>query len=235
MKGTLYGLGVGPGDPELLTLKAHRILQEADIICVPVSKIEKESLALSIVSPYIEADKTILELHMPMTQDEATLRACWDQGAVQMLPHLQAGKNVAFLTLGDPSLFSTYTYLMGRIMALDAEIRVETVPGITSLAAAAARLNRPLAEGEETLTIVPGLRQVEDLRGLLKENENVVLMKVSRQFPEIVRILEEENRVEQAVMVTRCGQAAEKITYDLPRVKEDKIDYMSVIIVKRGC
>lgn len=235
MKGVFYGLGVGPGDPELLTLKAHRILQQADVLCVPVTKMEKKSLALSIVAPYIKEDKQVQELHMPMTQDAQTLIACWDEGAEQMLKLLQQGKNVAFLTLGDPSLFSTYTYLMTRIRSLDSEITIETIPGITSLAAAAGRINLPLAEGDETLTIVPALRHPEDLRSILRQNQNVVLMKVSHQFPELVRVLEEEGRIGKAVMVTRCGQPNEKITTDLTKLIDQKIDYMSLIIVKGGC
>lgn len=234
MKGKFYGLGVGPGDPELLTVKAHRILREADVVCVPVSKMEKESLALSIVRPYLLEGKQVMELHMPMTQDETTLEASWSGAAEQILPCLQEGKQVAFLTLGDPSLFSTYTYLMTRIKQADPEIGVETVPGITSLAAAAARINLPLAEGEERLTIVPALRDVEELRGILAESSNVVLMKVSRQFPEIVRVLEEEGRLKDAVMVTRCGQPQERIIQDLRQVAGEKVDYMSLIIIKKG-
>lgn len=234
MKGKFYGLGVGPGDPELLTIKAHRILREVDIVCVPISKMEQESLALSIVKPYLQEDKLVMELHMPMTQDETTLEASWSGAAEQILPYLQEGKQVAFLTLGDPSLFSTYTYLLTRIKKLDPEIVVETVPGITSLAAAAARINLPLAEGEERLTIVPALLDVDELTGILAESSNVVLMKVSRQFPEIVRILEQEGRLEDAVMVTRCGQPRERIIGDLRQVAGEKIDYMSLIIIKKG-
>ncbi|MFZ3171446.1 MAG: precorrin-2 C(20)-methyltransferase [Carboxydocellales bacterium] len=234
MKGKLYGLGVGPGDPELLTIKAHRILQEVDIIYVPVSKTEQDSLALSIVRRYLPEDKQVVELHMPMTQNEAILNASWDEGAEQLLTVLQVGKQVAFLTLGDPSLFSTYTYLMHKIKQKAPEITIETIPGITSLAAAAARINLPLAEGEERLTIVPALRDVEQLRDILAESNNVVLMKVSRQYSEIVRVLEEEGCLTDAIMVTRCGQPQERIVYDLRQALGEKIDYMSLIIVKQG-
>lgn len=234
MMGKFYGLGVGPGDPELLTIKAHRILQEVDIICVPITKKEQESLALTIVRPYLQEQKQIMELLMPMTQEESILEASWNEAAEQILLILQEGKQVAFLTLGDPSLFSTYTYLMTRIMKFSPEVVVETIPGITSLAAAAARINLPLAESEEKLTIVPALRNAEELKEILTESSNVVLMKVSRQFPEIVRVLEEEGRLEEAVMITRCGQPQERIIKDLRQAAGEKVDYMSLIIVKQG-
>ncbi len=234
MKGKFYGVGVGPGDPELITLKAQRILQEVDIIFVPVSKLEKRSLAFSIVSPFLSNNKSIVEVHMPMTQDETVLEQCWQEAAERINAYLQQGKDVAFLTLGDPSLFSTYTYIMARIKQLDAELVIETIPGITSLAAAAARINQPLSEGEERLVIIPAINEAEDLRANLATHHNLVLMKVSKQFPQIVSILEEEGRLQDAVMVTRCGQPEEQIIWNLQEATNQKVDYMSVILVKGG-
>lgn len=234
MTAKFFGVGVGPGNPELLTLKAHRVLKEANLLCVPVTGAEKESLALKITAQYIRPDQEILELHLPMTQDLVTLEECWQAAANQIISHLRLGKRVAFLTIGDPSLFSTYTYIMYRVQAQTPEIPVETIPGITSLAAAAARLNQPLSEGEEKLMIVPALKNPEELKEIFKVSANVVLMKVSRQFPEIVRVLEETGHLKEAVLVTRCGQTGERIMWNLREALGEKIDYMSLIIIKKG-
>ncbi|TLM98344.1 precorrin-2 C(20)-methyltransferase, partial [bacterium] len=115
MKGKFYGIGVGPGYPELLTLKAYRLLQQVDVLCIPKSRMEKESLALNIVRQSLDRDFRVLELLFPMSHDEEVLAAHWDRAAEQVAAELAAGYNVAFITIGDPMFYSTYAYLLQRV------------------------------------------------------------------------------------------------------------------------
>ena len=150
MKGKFYGIGVGPGDPELLTIKGKRILEEADYIATPKTKGDSESTALHIVSPYIEG-KEVIELVLPMTKDPAILEQAWNDGAKCIMEYLDQGKNVAFITLGDPSLFSTFMYVFRPVRA--AGYAWEIVPGVTAPSAAAAKLGIGLADGKENIAI----------------------------------------------------------------------------------
>ena len=141
MKGEFYGIGVGPGSPDLLTIRATQVLQMVDVVCVPRSSAENELVALHIAKPYIPQATEIVEISTPMTRDKAVLEAEWQRGAEKIAAYLQDGKKVAFITIGDAMLFSTYTYLLKRVQALAPEAAVESIPGITSFAAAAAHLN----------------------------------------------------------------------------------------------
>ncbi|MDN5347356.1 MAG: precorrin-2/cobalt-factor-2 C20-methyltransferase [Clostridia bacterium] len=232
MPGKFYGLGVGPGDPELLTLKALRVLQQVPVIAVPVSQRGEESLAFLVARPYLRPEQEILSLFMPMSRDRNYLERAWDAAAGELIEKLKQGLDVAFLTLGDASLYSTYSYLMERIKIWLPEAEIETVPGITSFAAAAARLNLPLAKGDELLAIVPLLKNPEELTRLLPIFPNLVLMKVARQYDAIVRVLQESDRAKYAVLVSRCGQDGEYFSRNLEAGIGKKQDYLSLIIVK---
>ncbi|WP_406678496.1 precorrin-2 C(20)-methyltransferase [Moorella sp. ACPs] len=232
MSGTLYGLGVGPGDPDLLTLKAKAILEQVPVLAVPVSQRGEESLALQVVRPFIRPGQEILNLFMPMTHDRAYLERSWDAAAAELLAILTAGKDVAFLTLGDASLYSTYSYLMQRLQKLKPDLKIVTVPGITSFAAAAARLNVPLAVGDEPLAVIPALKDPASLKEYLSLFPNLVLMKVARRYDAIVTVLEEAGVAGQSFLASRCGQAGESFSRDLVAEKGKKQDYLSLIIVK---
>ncbi|GFN23779.1 MAG: precorrin-2 C(20)-methyltransferase [Thermoanaerobacteraceae bacterium] len=232
MSGKLYGVGVGPGDPELLTLKARRILERVPVLAVPVSQRGEESLALGVVQAFVRPNQEILSLFMPMSRDRSYLERCWEAAARELLGKLREGRDVAFLTLGDASLYSTYSYLMEIIQGLDPSIPIETVPGITSFSAAAARLNLPLAKGDEALAIIPALEDPEALEGLIPLFPNLVLMKVARRYDEIVRVLTRAGVVRTSVLATRCGQKGETFSWDLEAGMGQRHDYLSLIIVK---
>lgn len=174
-QGILYGVGVGPGDPELLTLKAVRLLQEADVIAAP-DKGNGEQVALRIVDRWIQG-KPLLSCPMPMTREQAVLDRCHDEVANSIGALLDQGKTVVFITLGDPTVYSTYLYLHRRILAMG--YRAELVPGVPSFCAAAARLNVSLCEGSQRLMIVPASRT--ELADCLEQDANLVFMKAGRE------------------------------------------------------
>lgn len=225
MFGKLYGVGVGPGDKELVTYKAVRILQESDIIMVPLMK-SGERTAYDIVQDYIEG-KTIIDCSMPMIKDIMKLRQNYENIADEVEKYLKEGKQVAFITLGDPTIYSTYMQINDIILHRGYE--TELIPGITSFCATAARLNMSLCERDETLTIIPS--SYKNVRESLKRPGNKVLMKAGRDILEVRDILEEEGLLEKAAMVECCGMKNERVFHDLKELDE-KTSYFSLIVVK---
>lgn len=234
MKGKFYGIGVGPGSPDLLTLRAVKVLQSVDVICVPRSSAENEVIALKVASEHIPAGTEILEIHTPMTRDKEVLEAQWQKGAAAIAACLNAGKQVAFITIGDAMLFSTYTYLMKRVQELAPDAEVESIPGVTSFAAAAAHINVALAEGNEKLAIIPAVDDPEQLKPVLDQFPNAVLMKVAGKYDEIVAILQEKGLADKAVFVSKLGYPEQFVTYDVASLCGQKRDYLSLMLVKQG-
>ena len=185
MSGILYGVGVGPGDPELMTLKAVRLIRENDIIAVPGAE-AKETVAYKIAVQAVPelAEKTLLPVYMPMTHDREEMKRNHQKGAELLESYLSRGLNVVFLTLGDPCVYSTYTYLQKLVM--DDGFRTELVSGITSFCAAAARLNLPLSEWNEQLHILPAAHHSD---AELKDGGNYVLMKSGRKMSQVKELL----------------------------------------------
>ncbi len=224
-KGKLYGVGVGPGDKELITLKALRILQNADIVAVPVTK-NGDKTACNIVTEYISNKETV-EYTMPMSKNFDELNKNYKLIADSIEKQLLLGKNIAFITLGDPTVYSTYMQINSIILSRGYE--TEIIPGITSFCAAAARLNIPLCERDEALIVLPASYN-EAISGLSLKGTKV-LMKASRNIPAVRDRLKEANMLDKAVMVECCGMENEKIYKNLNEIKEDS-SYFSIIIVK---
>ncbi len=225
-QGKLYGLGVGPGDPELLTLKAVRLLQEADFILVP-DKGSGEKTALNIVREYVEG-KEILFCETPMVRDESILSQSYDAIANQLAPLLSQGKILVFITLGDPSLYSTYMYVHKRIVSMG--FCAELVPAIPSFCAVSARLGISLCERSERLMIVPASHQ--DIEDCLAQDANLVFMKAGREIDTLQKKLEEHGLLENASMVENCGMENERI---FPKFSEmtENTGYFSLVVVKK--
>ncbi|HHY60444.1 MAG TPA: precorrin-2 C(20)-methyltransferase [Clostridia bacterium] len=232
MAGKLWGIGVGPGDPELITVKAVQVLQKVPVVAVPQAGRGRPSLAYEIARRYLRAEVQVVELVMPMTEDRKKLEPAWDRAAWEVLRYLRQDLEVAFLTLGDPSLYSTFGYLAKRALALEPALTVEVIPGITSFAAAAARLAVPLAEGDEPLVILPAAGE-QDLAEKVPPEANLVLMKVSRSYDKLVAALARQNRLAASFLVSRVGQAGELVTGDLQRRVGTKVDYLSLIISRK--
>ncbi|GAW91526.1 precorrin-2 C(20)-methyltransferase [Calderihabitans maritimus] len=233
MKGKFFGIGVGPGDPELITLKGYRLLRHVDVVMVPKARKDQSSVALKVIEQYLRSEQEVVELVLPMTRDRETLETYWQEAAKDILNFLQQGKNVAFVTLGDPATYSTYSYVMKKLQEIDPSIEIETVPGITSYSAAASRLNLPLAEGEEKIAIVPLLHHPEELELLTAHFENLVLLKVSSHYRELVDYLERKHLLDKAVLVSRCGHPGEQIERNLRKALDRKPDYLSLILIKQ--
>jgi len=227
MTAKLYGLGVGPGDPELLTLKALRIIKESEVIAVP-GKVPQDTVAYKIVvQAYPElADKELLPIDMPMTKDIDVLQESHDQGAKTIAAYLDAGKQVAFLTLGDTTVYSTYLYVHKRIQEMGYD--VEIVSGITSFCAVAARLNMGLVEKEEQLHVIPASYQIDEA---LKLPGTKVLMKAGKKMSDVKARLKTMNA--QVVMIENCGMKDERIFRGADEIPEDA-GYYSLIIVKEN-
>lgn len=225
MTGTLYGVGVGPGDPELLTLKALRLIRESQVIAVPGASVT-ETVAYKIVKQAYPAldEKELIGLEMPMTKDAKLLKESHDRAAAAVEECLRAGKDVAFLTLGDPTVYSTYLYVHKRVEADG--FPVEIISGITSFCAVAARMNMGLVEKAQPLHVIPASYQIQDA---LKLSGTKVLMKAGRKMGEVKRqLLEQPGEV---VMIENCGMEEERCYRGAEEIPEEA-GYYSLIIVK---
>lgn len=220
----LYGVGVGPGDPELITVKAARILREADVIAVPDTGGSVKT-AQTIASEYI-ADKEILYCGAPMGADANVTGENYDKAAADITELLHAGKNVAFITLGDPSVYSTYAYVQKRVEALGGE--TETIPGVPSFCAAAALIGESLCEGAEPLSIIPGSN--ENLDRYLELPGNKVVMKSGSKLKSLLTRLGSDDRFDISV-ASNCGMANERVTRGAD-AGSDNAGYFSIVVLK---
>lgn len=226
--GKLYGLGVGPGDPELMTLKAARLIRKCHTVAVPASGKETNT-AFEIARravPEIE-EKTLLKIPMPMTRDEGSLKESHNKAAAVVIAELVKGKDVAFLTLGDPSIYSTYIYIHNKVAALGFE--TEIIPGVPSFCAVAARLNEGLTEASEALHIIPasydGIEEALALKGTR------ILMKSGKSIRKVKALLEDMENPPKVKMVERCGMQGERVFRRLEDLDEDA-GYFSILVVK---
>jgi len=231
--GQFYGIGVGPGDPELLTVKAASILKRCLHVVVPKAKAEGGSVALEIAGRYVHGGAVIHELVFPMTTDKAELSRSWKQSAQTIAALLETGADVAFLTLGDALVYSTYIYLLRELKLILPELEVVTVPGITSFSAVAALTDFPLGEGKEPITIIPTADDLAAVRQALQGGGTVVLMKIGKRLGDILDILEEAGVIDDAVFVRRAGQPTQRVEMDLRKLRGEEAEagYLSVILV----
>jgi precorrin-2/cobalt-factor-2 C20-methyltransferase len=230
--GTLYGIGVGPGDPELITLKALKVLRRVPHIFASCSSKNNYSLALSIVRCHLNG-AGLEHLPFPMTKDEELLTAAWEANARRVLEVLAAGSDAAFVTLGDPLTYSTFGYLLKTLKRLAPQVQIITIPGITSYAAAASLTQIPLAEGEESCYLVSGALGAARLRQVVDKADNLVLLKTYRHFEEIYQALEELDLLDRATCISRCGLQGETVVQDLRSLKGGSLPYLSMIIIKK--
>lgn len=229
-RGLLYGVGVGPGDSELITLKAVRILKEVDIIAVPKSKYESNSTAFDIVKDYIE-NKKIIELIFPMSFDKEELYKSWQVSADIVMKSLDLGKNIAFITLGDPTIYSTFMYLNKIIVS--SGYKTIIIPGITSFCACAAETGINLGENNDSIIIIPSASDIGDLEKKLDSFQTVILMKFRKNFEEIKKFLKAKDLIKNTVIVEKCTMTDQKVYRDIENLNKDKLEYFSTMIINK--
>lgn len=224
-RGKLYGVSVGPGDPELMTLKAMRVIREVDVVAVPNTG-HKRQMAYAIAEAYLKG-KELLDCQIPMTRDHSIVRAAYGKIADDLCVRLGAGKSVAYLCLGDIAIYSTYTHVRDLVVARGFED--EVIPGVTSFSACAAKLGTSLCEGAERLVVAPVM--ASDVDDILDMPANKVFMRSGKAVHELRDKLAERGEVGRASMVTNCGLPDEKVFGHLADI-DDAGDYLSVVIVK---
>lgn len=230
MNNKFYGIGVGVGDPEEITLKAINILKKLDVVVLPEAKKDEGSVAYEIAKQYMkeEIEKVFMEFPMLKSLEERKEARKKNTEVIRML--LEEGKNVGFLTIGDTMTYSTYVYLLEH---LPEKYLVETVPGISSFVDMASRFNFPLMIGEESLKVV-SLNGKTDIEGEIASADNVVFMKVSRSFERLKQAIFATGNQENIIMVSNCGKENQVIYYDIEELEEEDIPYFTTLVLKKG-
>ena len=242
MAGKFIGIGVGPGDPELITIKAAKALQTADIICIPKANADKPSLAVTMIRHILE-ERTVkpelLELIFPMTKDDISNQELWDKNANIIAKKVSAGKTVVFITLGDPMFYSTFIYLYQSLQKNHTDIELEIIPGISAFNACATSAKIPLAEKEELITVIPSGLDEKLVENAAKYSENLIFIKCAYRLKELVPILKRAGFKENSTiaLVRRCSMPNENVTvgklcdalnWDINE------DYFTIALVKKN-
>lgn len=244
--GRLIGASLGPGDPELITRRAWAALQSGARWLYPVKKAEESSYALAIVERGgIAVPADAVELVFPMTRDAEILAKAWARAATQTVELLAAGRDLVFLVEGDASTFATFGHLARVVRELAPEVEVETIPGVSSFAAAAATTGVTLAEEDETFAIIPAAYGVEVINHLLDEFDTLALLKVKPLLDEVIELLERRELLATSVFIEKVGSPEERIVRDIASLKGEKVNYLSLLLVqnpkrvrgelRRGC
>ena len=228
MSGVLYGVGLGPGDPELMTMRAHRLISGAKVVAYPALA-GAESFARSIAAGAMSPGVREIVMGVPMTTERGPAQAAYDTGAAEIAAVLEAGEDVVCLCEGDPFFYGSFMYLFAR---LSGRFEVEVVPGVTSITACAARAGMPLAARNERVTVLPGPLPEDELRARIDGAESVVIMKVGRHLPKIRGVIEALGYGGQAVYVERASLPGE-VVCPLAEAPE-KAPYFSMILLTKG-
>jgi precorrin-2/cobalt-factor-2 C20-methyltransferase len=232
--GTLYGIGVGPGDPEWITVKGARLLGECRQVFVPRSSDGAQSVALDIARRYLRPDAEVRVLTFPMTTDDRVLHESWQAAAREVLEALESGDDCCFLTLGDALLYSTYIFLLDELRRLRPELPIVTVPGVTAFSAAAALTHTPVGRKKQWVTIVPASDDLGQLAEALDRGGTVVLMKIGRRLQGVLDLLDARGLLGRAVFVAHAGMPHQRIETDLRRLRgePEQVGYLSLMIIQ---
>jgi len=226
----LYGIGVGVGDPELMTVKAVRALEESDVVILPRANTKNYSTAFEIAKRYMKDDIEKVFVDFTTVDDDKTREDDRIEYAKIVNKCVEEGKTMSFITIGDPMTFSTFVYVMEL---LEKKIEVESIPGITSFASVTSRLNTPLVMGDETLKIVPVSKDT-DIVNEIETADNIIFMKVTRNLERLKEAFRKTGNMENVVLISNCGKDSEKIFYNLEDITRDDISYFSTILLKKG-
>ena len=228
MTGTLHGLGVGPGDPELITVKALRLLRAAPVIAYPAPE-TGDSLARAIVAPHLPGGQTEIAIRIPMRVDRFPARAVYDRAAAEIAGHLDAGRDVAAICEGDPFFYGSFLYLFERMAG---RFPVEVVPGVSSLMACAGTLAAPLAARNDVLTVIPAPLAESALKARLAAADSAAIIKIGRHFAKVRRVLERSGLADSARYVEHATMDSQRIL-PLAEVDSEAAPYFSMVLVHR--
>ncbi len=232
MTGKLYGVSLGPGDPGLMTRRAWELLQSNAHWTYPIKKKNSPSYALQIaMQAGLKMPENATALTFPMTHDKEILAKYWLQGAQTVLETVKKGQDVVFLVEGDASTFSTFQHLAKTLKGLDEAIEVETIPGVSSFNAAAARAEIPLADTDDTVAIIPAGYGIEMIESLLKDFDTLVLLKVKPILDDIIELLIEKKLLKNSCFIEKAGALEERVVHDLLSLRGTKVNYLSLIMV----
>jgi len=237
---SLIGIGVGPGDPELLTVKAVKAIQNADIIMCPASNEDRPSIAFSVVSSIIDESKNqeIIKLIFPMTKDKDVLEQTWKRNAKIMAETVLSGKNVVYLTVGDPFLYSTWIYMHKDLKENYPDMNISVIPGIVSIFTFAAKVGVSVAEGAEKVAIIPSCYDLSSVKEIAKHSESMIFLKDGRYFDQVIKVLKESGFPDDSIFAIGQDLGTEneiirKMT--LGEVNDGTLTtkYFSILVVKR--
>ncbi len=226
----LYGIGVGVGDPELMTVKAVKALEESDVVILPRANTKNYSTAFEIAKRYMRDDIEKVFVDFTTVDDDKTREDDRIEYAKVVNRCVEEGKTMSFITIGDPMTFSTFVYVMEL---LEKKIEIESIPGITSFASVTSRLNTPLVMGDETLKIVPVSKDTDIVKEI-ETADNIIFMKVTRNLERLKEAFRKTGNMENVVLISNCGKESEKIFYNLEDITRDDISYFSTILLKKG-
>lgn len=232
--GILYGISVGTGDPELITLKAWRRLQQSRIVAFPAGIKNQPGVAERIITPWLQPQHITLPLQFPYVRDEASLQQAWQIAAREVWQYLQQGEDVAFACLGDVSFYSTFTYLAQTLQKLYPTAIIETIPGVCSPMAIASVLQMPLTVNSERLAILPALYSISDLEKVLDWAEVVVLLKVNSVYEQVWQILQQRNLLDFSWIIEKATFSDQKIYGNLSEYPQLKLSYFSILLIKNS-
>ncbi len=240
MKGQFYVVGVGPGDPELMTLKAVRILKQSPVWLAPAAHKNGSSTALTIASGVINGEqKEVLTHHFPMKKihtgqpADPEVKKAWKEAAAIIANHLNNGTDVAFPTLGDPAIYSTGFYVFETLLEEVGEMSVQIIPGVSAIGATSAAAGVPLCLGDEKMVVIPTTFEDDKLKDILRNFDCIVLMKVYRVMDQLVPLLEELDLLDKAVLVEKTSLEDQCIRRDLKAATKEELHYFSTMIVRK--
>lgn len=235
----LVGIGVGPGDPDLLTVKAAKAIQNADTIMCPASSMDRPSIALSVVESLVGSDQRVIKLEFPMTKDKDVLHKTWEKNAEIMAGEVLRGRDVVYLTVGDPYLYSTWIYMHRNISKNHPDIEISVIPGIVSMFTFASKVGVSIAEGSEKVAIIPSCYDLSSVKEIAKNSESMVFLKDGRYFDQVIDVLRESGFPDDSVFAIGQDLGTDKEIIRKMRlgdVSEDTLTtkYFSILVVKRA-
>ncbi|MGL5032173.1 MAG: precorrin-2 C(20)-methyltransferase [Microcystaceae cyanobacterium] len=230
--GIFYGVSVGTGDPELITVKGLRILQQVKVIALPAGLHQKPGIAEGIIAPWLQPEQIILSLDFPYVQSEETLKQAWQRAGDRVFSYLEKGQDVAFACEGDISFYSTFTYLAEILQQAHPSLQIERIPGISSPFAAASALGIPLTIREQRLAVLPAIYHLSELETAIAWADVIVLMKFASVYEEVWRILAKYELLERAYVVEKATFPDQVIYRNLDQWPQLKLSYFSLLIIQ---